>query len=244
MVYFDFLIVQGITNISSDLFMLLIPLPLVLSAMVPIKQKVILLIIFSMGIFVIVAATITKVEYFISIYDDSFMFWYTREASVAVYVANLPCIWPLLREGLPVLRSWTPGWMSSAMRYRTGRGTNTHTTRGGVATRTNVTRRSLEEFRKIGDSSGVGKSGVTSTVRDIDDYERRVGVKHNSDKDSDIASDELPFQGIRAETTIELSVLSQTGSQISSPRAGSNSSVKSNAYSDVEQGYKNPDSRL
>jgi hypothetical protein len=35
------------------------------------------------------------------------MFWYTREASVAVYVANLPGIWPLLREHLRFLREKT-----------------------------------------------------------------------------------------------------------------------------------------
>ena len=35
------------------------------------------------------------------------MLWYTREASVAVYVANLPLIWPLLREWFPSLRSTT-----------------------------------------------------------------------------------------------------------------------------------------
>lgn len=39
------------------------------------------------------------------------MLWYTREASVAVYVANLPMIWPLLREWFPLLRS-----LSSASR--------------------------------------------------------------------------------------------------------------------------------
>lgn len=32
------------------------------------------------------------------------MLWYSREASVAVYVANLPLIWPLLREWMPFLR--------------------------------------------------------------------------------------------------------------------------------------------
>jgi hypothetical protein len=33
------------------------------------------------------------------------MLWYTREASVAVYVANLPMIWPLMREWFPILRN-------------------------------------------------------------------------------------------------------------------------------------------
>jgi hypothetical protein len=35
------------------------------------------------------------------------MLWYTREASVAVYVANLPGIWPLLREHIRFLREHT-----------------------------------------------------------------------------------------------------------------------------------------
>ena len=35
------------------------------------------------------------------------MLWYTREASVAVYVANLPGIWPLLREHVRFLREHT-----------------------------------------------------------------------------------------------------------------------------------------
>ena len=41
------------------------------------------------------------------------MLWYTREASVAVYVSNLPMIWPLLREWFPSLRTLTPGQKSS-----------------------------------------------------------------------------------------------------------------------------------
>lgn len=35
------------------------------------------------------------------------MLWYTREFSVAVYVSNLPMIWPLMREYIPFLRSLT-----------------------------------------------------------------------------------------------------------------------------------------
>jgi hypothetical protein len=35
------------------------------------------------------------------------MLWYTREASVAVFVVNLPGIWPLLREHIRFLRNHT-----------------------------------------------------------------------------------------------------------------------------------------
>jgi hypothetical protein len=41
------------------------------------------------------------------VYSVDYMLWYTREASVAVYVANLPLIWPLLREWIPLLRNTT-----------------------------------------------------------------------------------------------------------------------------------------
>ena len=37
------------------------------------------------------------------------MLWYVRESSVAVWVTNLPLIWPLLRDIFPTLRSFTPG---------------------------------------------------------------------------------------------------------------------------------------
>lgn len=106
-------IVQCCFNISSDALMLFIPLPLITRLSMPWKQKGVLLVIFSMGIFVIVAAILTKVFNLTNIWDPSYMLWYTREASVAVYVSNLPMIWPLLREYFPILRALTPGQKST-----------------------------------------------------------------------------------------------------------------------------------
>ncbi|ORY58573.1 uncharacterized protein BCR38DRAFT_400370 [Pseudomassariella vexata] len=98
-------IVTGCFNISSDLLMLGIPIPLVLRVNIPWRKKVVLLFIFSLGSFVIVVALLTKVFNLNDVWDPSYMLWYTREASVAVYVSNLPMIWPLLREWFPFLRS-------------------------------------------------------------------------------------------------------------------------------------------
>ncbi|ORY04034.1 hypothetical protein BCR34DRAFT_617622 [Clohesyomyces aquaticus] len=98
-------IVQCIFNLSSDIGMLLIPLPMVISLSLPLKQKLVLAVIFSMGIFVILAAILTKIYNLSDVYATDYMFWYTREASVAVYVANLPGIWPLLRERFRFLRN-------------------------------------------------------------------------------------------------------------------------------------------
>lgn len=44
------------------------------------------------------------------------MLWYTREASVAVYVANLPGIWPLLREHIRFLRDHTNSYVTGQSR--------------------------------------------------------------------------------------------------------------------------------
>ncbi|KAI8939961.1 hypothetical protein NX059_003686 [Plenodomus lindquistii] len=111
-------IVQAIFNISSDLLIIAIPLPMLASLSLPLKQKLGLGILFSMGTFVILAAILTKVYNLSDVYSTVYMLWYTREASVAVYVANLPSIWPLLREHIRFLREHTNS-------YGTGRATRT-----------------------------------------------------------------------------------------------------------------------
>jgi len=101
--------IQGCFNISGDICMLFIPLPLVIKMHAPWRQKAVLVLIFSMGFFVIIAALLTKIFNLTNIWDPSYMLWYVREASVAIYVANLPMIWPLLRDWFPCLRNLTPG---------------------------------------------------------------------------------------------------------------------------------------
>jgi hypothetical protein len=132
-------IVQACFNISADLMMIFIPLPMIASLQLPLKQKIMLGVIFSMGFFVvssspslildpithiksqITAAILTKVFNLSNVYDTAYMLWYTREASVAVYVANLPMIWPLLREWIPYLRTGlTRSNDSELPRYATG----------------------------------------------------------------------------------------------------------------------------
>jgi hypothetical protein len=150
-------IVQACFNISSDTLMLTIPIPLVTRLNMPWKQKGILLVIFSMGLFVILAAILTKVFNLSNIWDPSYMLWYTREASVAVYVSNLPMIWPLLREWFPALRAMTPGQKSSLnTKERTGTGL------GGRPRTTTIAGRHL--------SGGFGGKrlsdhGITTTIK-------------------------------------------------------------------------------
>ncbi|KAF7593281.1 hypothetical protein BBP40_011738 [Aspergillus hancockii] len=114
-------IIQGCISISADIFMLLIGLPLLLQVRVPLKQKLILVVIFGMGIFVIVAAVLTKVYCLVpSLISYVYMNWYFREATVAVLVTNLPLIWSLLRDVFPALKSWTGGSKRGTDRYRSG----------------------------------------------------------------------------------------------------------------------------
>jgi hypothetical protein len=167
-------IVQGCFNISSDALMLLIPLPLVTRLNVPWKQKAVLMVIFSMGIFVILAAILTKVFNLSDIWDPSYMLWYTREASVAVYVANIPMIWPLLREWFPFLKAMTPGQKISS-----GKGAGYHhSSDGRVRTITNGGRRNEKFGGKRASDNGVittihGKGDSTEDLSSNDDTEMR-----------------------------------------------------------------------
>lgn len=96
--YLHYCIIQMVFNVSSDLLMLLIPLPFVINAHVPPAKKVLLVGIFSLGIFVILAAILNKVYNFTSPDTTVYMIWDIRETSTAIYVANLMCWWPLLRK--------------------------------------------------------------------------------------------------------------------------------------------------
>ena len=79
--------------------MLIIAIPLIMGLRVPIQQKLILLLIFGMGGFIIVSAVLTKIYCLVpELISYVYMNWYFREASVAVYVTNIPLIWPLVKE--------------------------------------------------------------------------------------------------------------------------------------------------
>ncbi|KAL4917787.1 hypothetical protein BDW62DRAFT_217806 [Aspergillus aurantiobrunneus] len=112
-------IIQGCIAITADIAMLLVGLPLLIQARIPLKQKLILVFIFGLGIFVIVAAILTKVYCLVpALISYVYMNWYFRESTVAILVTNLPLIWSLLRDVFPVLQSWTAGSKRGTNRYR------------------------------------------------------------------------------------------------------------------------------
>ncbi|GKZ17245.1 hypothetical protein AbraCBS73388_007297 [Aspergillus brasiliensis] len=103
--YFRYEVVQCVFNISSDIFILCVILPMFIRAKMPWKTKLPVIVVFSMGIVVIVCAIISKYFTFHDIYDDSYQFWYLREASIGMYVTNLPFVWSLARSTLTFLRT-------------------------------------------------------------------------------------------------------------------------------------------
>jgi hypothetical protein len=91
-------ITKAVFNVSSDIIMLSIALQMLIRSTLPWKRKLVLIGIFSIGIFAIAAAALNSYYSFAQPYGRTWMFWYIRESSVAVIVANIPFTWTILRE--------------------------------------------------------------------------------------------------------------------------------------------------
>jgi hypothetical protein len=85
-------------NVTSDLMIFLIPLPLFFNSSLPWKRKILLMLPFTMGVFTIFAAIICKVESLLLLSSEWWGLWCMREVSMAVIVANVPYSWGLLRR--------------------------------------------------------------------------------------------------------------------------------------------------
>ena len=95
--YYHHLVTASVFNISSDLLMLLIPLPMLIKARLPLKRKAILCAVFSLGVFVVLAAILNRYYNFTEPYGSLvYLNWYAGEAATAVMVANVPHCWPVL----------------------------------------------------------------------------------------------------------------------------------------------------
>ncbi|KAH8803245.1 hypothetical protein F5884DRAFT_682416 [Xylogone sp. PMI_703] len=96
--YRNHMITATVFNVSSDLMMLLIPLPLLITSRLPLKRKLVLCCVFGLGIFVILAAILNRYYNFHNNYSLIFLNWYVGEVATAVFVGNIPLCWPLLRR--------------------------------------------------------------------------------------------------------------------------------------------------
>lgn len=92
------LIVNAVFNMSSDLAVLCIALPMFIRSHLPIQRKLMLCAIFSLGIFVIICAALNKFYSFTAPFGSEWENWYVREVSTAILVTNLPFTWGFLRR--------------------------------------------------------------------------------------------------------------------------------------------------
>jgi hypothetical protein len=96
--YFYYCIIQMVFNVTTDFLMLAIPVPFIINVKVTRVRKTMLIGIFSLGIFVILAAVLSKYYNFTRPNTTVYMVWDIRETGTAVCVANIMCLWPLLRK--------------------------------------------------------------------------------------------------------------------------------------------------
>ncbi|KAL5445401.1 hypothetical protein PMIN06_008101 [Paraphaeosphaeria minitans] len=94
----DHRIAKTVFNVSSDLVMLGIALQMLIRSSLPIKRKVVLCFIFSLGLFTMTAAILSLYYSISNSYIHTWLSWYLREVSMAIIVANMPFTWTILRE--------------------------------------------------------------------------------------------------------------------------------------------------
>ncbi|GAW22034.1 hypothetical protein ANO14919_115690 [Xylariales sp. No.14919] len=101
-------------NISTDIYLILIPLPMLWGSSLKLVKKIASTIVLGAGIFVLVCTTLKTIFVIADPVNGAELAeeWGTREAFVAVYTTNLPMIFPLIRGWLSpvfgtVLRSTT-----------------------------------------------------------------------------------------------------------------------------------------
>jgi hypothetical protein len=98
-------------SIATDIIILLLPMPLVYQLHVPIAQKVALIAVFALGIFVVITSClrITTLDILATTpdttYDIANVMWTIIEPNVAVVCACLPILRPFIVKLIPALRS-------------------------------------------------------------------------------------------------------------------------------------------
>jgi hypothetical protein len=92
------LLLNFVLNVSSDLMIMAIPLPLLIRTKLPSRKKLALVAAFSLGLFVIASAVLNKYHSFTNPQGSYWVYWFARESSAAVIVANIPHLWSLSRQ--------------------------------------------------------------------------------------------------------------------------------------------------
>ncbi|KAL4887614.1 hypothetical protein BJY04DRAFT_212644 [Aspergillus karnatakaensis] len=143
-VYTNHVIITLVFNITTDLMIMAIPLPLLIRAKLSLARKLTLCAVFSLGTFVILCSILSKYYSISQPYGMKWIDWYVREAATAVIVANIPQTWTLFRR----LFNWSSFLHQSSYNARSRTGNKYGGTSGRMASST----MQLSRFRRGGDT--------------------------------------------------------------------------------------------
>ncbi|KAF2014103.1 hypothetical protein BU24DRAFT_370800 [Aaosphaeria arxii CBS 175.79] len=132
------MITNAVFNISSDIMIISLPMPVFMQSQLPLKRKIILSSVFALGIFTILAAILSKYYSLGSPYGTEWIYWYIREVSTAIISANLPLTWTLLQKIFGVSNFYSRYGKSS--QQRTGEPAGPNRFRSAYGNLTSATR--------------------------------------------------------------------------------------------------------
>ncbi|KAF2152344.1 hypothetical protein K461DRAFT_327886 [Myriangium duriaei CBS 260.36] len=91
-------ITNAVFNLSTDVLLICIVLPIFLKTMMPLRKKLAICAVFGLGVFNIAAAIVNKYNAFANTLGTEWTKWYVYECSTAIMVANLPFLYTLIRR--------------------------------------------------------------------------------------------------------------------------------------------------
>lgn len=92
------LITNLVFNLSSDVMIMAIPLPLLMKQHLAVKKKLLMIFPFTLGFFSMICAILSKYSSFTDPFGVVWVYWYCREASTVMIVTNMPYAWALVRR--------------------------------------------------------------------------------------------------------------------------------------------------
>lgn len=96
--YYHHMMFATAWNISSDLMLLCVPIPIIARSQLPLKRKIILCAVLGLGILNVIIAVLNRYYNFNNPDDLGYVYFYVAEVATAVFVGNIPLCWPLFRR--------------------------------------------------------------------------------------------------------------------------------------------------
>ncbi|KAF9697715.1 hypothetical protein EKO04_004516 [Ascochyta lentis] len=133
--------VSFVSNVSTDAFLLFLPIPMLWKSSLRLYKKVAATLVLSAGVLIVICATLKSIYVIVDPVNGGQLAaeWGTRETFVAVVTTNLPMIFPLFKTWLAPLLPSTFRSSSNNKAYKTpgsgfvtigGGGASSHTRRG------------------------------------------------------------------------------------------------------------------